>query len=174
MIAALIYLGLAVAACLYFITTGGPGRRKQIASSKFIATINNLLPQTQCGECGYTGCKPYAAAIALNKDDLNRCPPGEAHTVRELARLTGKPALPPANTHTPNRVAFIEEELCIGCVKCIQACPVDAIIGAAKQMHGVIPQYCTGCELCVAPCPVDCIVMKPARAKAASRPALLI
>jgi Na+-translocating ferredoxin:NAD+ oxidoreductase subunit B len=126
--------------------------------------INTILPQTQCGQCGYKGCKPYAEAIALGQADINQCPPGGEEGIIELAALLGlqaKPLNPEFGAHKPKQVAFIVEEDCIGCVKCIAACPVDAILGAAKLMHTVISVECTGCELCVAPCPVDCIIMKP-------------
>jgi Na+-translocating ferredoxin:NAD+ oxidoreductase subunit B len=129
-----------------------------------IDQINAILPQTQCGQCGYKGCKPYAEAIALGQADINQCPPGGEEGILDLAKLLGftaKPLNPAFGEHKPKQVAFIVEEDCIGCVKCIAACPVDAILGAAKLMHTVIASECTGCELCVAPCPVDCIVMKP-------------
>jgi electron transport complex protein RnfB len=129
-----------------------------------IDQINAILPQTQCGQCGYKGCRPYAEAIALGQADINQCPPGGGEGILELARLLGlkaKPLNPEFGAQKPKQVAFIIEEDCIGCVKCIAACPVDAILGAAKLMHTVIAAECTGCELCVAPCPVDCIVMKP-------------
>lgn len=129
-----------------------------------IEQINALLPQTQCGQCSYKGCRPYAEAIAEGGADINQCPPGGDEGIADLARLLGV-APKPLNTkfgeHKPKSVAFIIEEDCIGCVKCIAACPVDAILGAAKCMHTVIASECTGCELCIAPCPVDCIVMKP-------------
>jgi electron transport complex protein RnfB len=126
--------------------------------------IDRLLPQTQCGQCGYPGCKPYAAAIANGEADINQCPPGGDAGVQALARLLGREAKPlnPANgVEKPKVVALIREPECIGCTKCIQACPVDAIVGASKSMHVVIADLCTGCELCVPPCPVDCIDLIP-------------
>ena len=126
--------------------------------------IEDLLPQTQCTKCGYPACRPYAEAIAEGAANYNQCPPGGAEGIARLAALLGKPviALNPVNGSDRERpVAFIDEAACIGCTLCIQACPVDAIAGAAKQMHTVIPELCTGCDLCVAPCPVDCIAMIP-------------
>lgn len=125
-------------------------------------TIDSLLPQTQCGKCGYAGCRPYAVAIARSKADINQCPPGGHNTIRQLALLLGreiKPLDSAFGKSGPKTVAFIDENTCIGCVKCIRACPVDAIIGAPQQMHTVIASLCTGCELCIPPCPVDCISM---------------
>ena len=126
--------------------------------------IDALLPQTQCTKCGYSGCLPYARAIAAGEADINQCPPGGAAGVRKLAALLGRDAKPlnPANgTEQRRTVARIDEARCIGCTLCIQACPVDAIVGAAKRMHTVIAELCTGCDLCVPPCPVDCIDMLP-------------
>ena len=124
--------------------------------------INNILPQTQCGQCGYPGCRPYAEAIA-NGEAINKCPPGGESGVQALADLLDLEPLPLDEEHGEAKkvttVAFIREDECIGCTKCIQACPVDAILGAAKQMHTVISSECTGCDLCVEPCPVDCIDM---------------
>ena len=129
-----------------------------------IAAIDRLLPQTQCGQCGYPGCLPYAAAIASGDADINQCPPGGTLGVRKLADLLGrapKPLNPEHGIEKSKVVALIVEEDCIGCTKCIQACPVDAIVGAPKRMHTVIADLCTGCELCLPPCPVDCIVLIP-------------
>jgi len=129
--------------------------------SSFSDQINALLPQTQCTKCGFQDCLPYAEAIA-DGEAINRCPPGGPETIQRLAALTGQAlqALnPEVGIHTPMRLAVIREDECIGCTKCIQACPVDAIVGAAKLMHSVIAQHCTGCDLCVEPCPVDCIDM---------------
>lgn len=126
--------------------------------------IEDLLPQTQCTKCGYAGCRPYAEAIASGEAEINQCPPGGIEGVARLAGLLGRKVIPinPANgIERPRPVAFIDESLCIGCTLCIQACPVDAIMGAAKQMHTILPSLCTGCDLCVAPCPVDCITMMP-------------
>lgn len=126
--------------------------------------IEDLLPQTQCTKCGYPACRPYAEAIADGRASYNQCPPGGAEGVARIAALLGKPVIPINATHGEERerpVAVIDEAACIGCTLCIQACPVDAIVGAAKQMHTVVPALCTGCDLCVAPCPVDCISMLP-------------
>lgn len=125
-----------------------------------IEAIDALLPQTQCGKCGHPGCKPYAAGIA-NGEAINKCPPGGTATIHALARLLEVPELPLELPAVPPQIALIREAECIGCTKCIQACPVDAIVGAAKLMHTVITAECTGCELCVAPCPVDCIDILP-------------
>ncbi|HEX7325814.1 MAG TPA: RnfABCDGE type electron transport complex subunit B [Rhodanobacteraceae bacterium] len=132
------------------------------AARALVDRIDAALPQTQCGRCGYAGCRPYAEAIARGEAPINRCPPGGMEGVRTLARITGQPVLaldPACGEPTPARVAVIDEDACIGCTKCIQACPVDAIVGASKLMHTVIADLCTGCGLCVAPCPVDCIAM---------------
>ncbi len=126
-----------------------------------IDQIDAILPQTQCRQCGHPGCLPYAEAIA-NGEAINHCPPGGQATVQALADLLNLEAIPLDGNHsnkTVKRVAIIHEDECIGCTKCIQACPVDAILGAAKQMHTVISDECTGCDLCINPCPVDCINM---------------
>jgi Na+-translocating ferredoxin:NAD+ oxidoreductase subunit B len=127
-----------------------------------IQRIDALLPQTQCGKCGHDGCRPYAEGLAMG-EAINKCPPGGNETIAALATLLQVPviALDPQSPPGPSQVAFIREAECIGCTKCIQACPVDAIVGAAKLMHTVIAHECTGCDLCVAPCPVDCIDLLP-------------
>jgi electron transport complex protein RnfB len=126
--------------------------------------IDALLPQTQCEQCGFHGCRPYAEAIARGEAPINQCPPGGAAGIAKLAQLLGCEA-PPLNpdhgVEKPRTLARVVEADCIGCTKCIQACPVDAIVGAAKLMHTVIANDCTGCELCVPACPVDCIVLEP-------------
>lgn len=127
-----------------------------------IQRIDALLPQTQCGKCGHPGCKPYAEGIA-DGEPINKCPPGGDETIAALAELLKVPVLELdiSRGSAPPQVAYIREAECIGCTKCIQACPIDAIVGAAKLMHTVIIDECTGCDLCVAPCPVDCIEMHP-------------
>jgi len=125
--------------------------------------IEDLLPQTQCTKCGFTGCKPYAEAIANNEANYNQCPPGGIQGIEKIASLLNKPiiALNPMNGSERKRsVAVIDENICIGCTLCIQACPVDAIVGSAKNLHNVLNDWCTGCDLCVSPCPVDCISMQ--------------
>jgi electron transport complex protein RnfB len=122
--------------------------------------INRLLPQTQCRQCDFAGCRPYAEAIAEGKADINQCPPGGDAGIRALAVLLGvdtKPLNIEHGVHKPDSTVIIREAECIGCTKCIQACPVDAIIGASKMMHTVLADLCTGCNLCIPPCPVDCI-----------------
>ena len=134
-----------------------------LKADTLVLQIDALLPQTQCTKCGYSGCKPYARAIANGEADINQCPPGGAAGVHALADLLGlayKPLNPDHGLPQPKAVAFIDESACIGCTLCIQACPVDAILGAAKQMHTVITAECTGCDLCLPPCPVDCITME--------------
>lgn len=126
--------------------------------------IDAILPQTQCTKCGYDGCRPYAEALAKGEADINQCPPGGDAGIHLLAGLLDRPYKPLDPSHgveQPRLVAYIDEPICIGCTLCIQACPVDAIVGAAKQMHTVVPELCSGCDLCVAPCPVDCISMQP-------------
>lgn len=128
--------------------------------------IDRLLPQTQCGQCGFAGCRPYAEALARADAgvDIDRCPPGGDAGARALAALLGRAPKPydrARGEHKRPQVVWIDEALCIGCTKCIAACPVDAIVGAPKRMHTVLADECTGCELCLAPCPVDCIHVRP-------------
>jgi electron transport complex protein RnfB len=140
-----------------------------------VAQIDALLPQTQCTRCGYSGCRPYAAAIADGEAQINQCPPGGAATIQALASMLGREfvALNPANgVEAPARVALIDESRCIGCARCLAPCPVDAIVGAPKLMHTVLQDRCTGCELCIAPCPVDCIEMRPPARPVVNQPAL--
>jgi electron transport complex protein RnfB len=130
-------------------------------SGKLVDQVNELLPQTQCAQCGYPGCRPYAEAIVNDGTAINLCPPGGDDTIRRLATTLGKEVLPLAEQPLAARaVAVIDETLCIGCTHCRTACPVDAIVGAHQLMHTIIEAECTGCELCVAPCPVDCISMR--------------
>lgn len=156
---AFVLLSLALGALL-----GWAAQRFRVDEDPVAERINALLPQTQCGQCTYPGCRPYAEAIAAGEADINQCPPGGDAGVRALAELLGREPKPLNAEHGVEqapRVAFILEEFCIGCVKCIQACPVDAIVGAPKRMHTVIAELCTGCDLCLPPCPVDCIEMRP-------------
>lgn len=149
-------LGLVFGAILGFASV-----KFKVEGDPIVDQINDILPQTQCGQCGYPGCKPYAEAIA-NGDEINKCPPGGEAGVKALADLLGREVIPldeERGEEKPPRVAYIREDECIGCTKCIQACPVDAILGAPKLMHTVIIDECTGCDLCVEPCPVDCIDM---------------
>lgn len=136
----------------------------RVERDPMVEKINALLPQTQCGQCGYPGCRPYAQALANNEADINQCPPGGERCIRSLAELLGrefKPLDSERGEEKPPTVALIDEARCIGCAICIQACPVDAIVGTAQMMHTVIAVECTGCELCIQPCPVDCIDMIP-------------
>jgi len=150
-------------AVVFGVILGYASVRFRVEGNPIVDQIDALLPQTQCGQCGYPGCRPYAEAIA-NGDAINKCPPGGQGTIEALADLLDVEAVPLDAEHGEEqvkKVAFIREDECIGCTKCIQACPVDAILGAAKQMHTVIVDECTGCDLCVEPCPVDCIDMIP-------------
>jgi len=153
---ALLGLGITFGAILGFASI-----RFRTEGNPLADQINQILPQTQCGQCGYPGCKPYAEAIAEG-DVINKCPPGGQETIDALADLLDVESMPLDAEHGEEKapkVAFIREAECIGCTKCIQACPVDAILGAAKVMHTVIADECTGCDLCLDPCPVDCIDM---------------
>ena len=133
----------------------------KVEGNPLVEKIEAILPQTQCGQCGYPGCKPYAEAIAEGEAEINLCPPGGQEGVRKLADLLGREVKPLDAEEKPKQVALIDEQTCIGCTLCIQACPVDAIVGAAKQMHTIVAVQCTGCELCLPPCPVNCIAMVP-------------
>ncbi|MEL0169072.1 MAG: electron transport complex subunit RsxB [Pseudomonadaceae bacterium] len=158
--AIVVLLGLAL---IFGAVLGFAAVRFKVDGDPIVDQINDLLPQTQCGQCGHPGCRPYAEGIA-NGEPINKCPPGGESTIQALADLLDVEALPLDSEHgeeKPRMVAYIREAECIGCTKCIQACPVDAILGAAKQMHTVISDECTGCDLCVEPCPVDCIDMLP-------------
>jgi electron transport complex protein RnfB len=152
-------IGIALGAVLGFSSV-----KFRVIGNPMVEKIDAILPQTQCGQCGFPGCHPYATAIANKEADINLCPPGGEENIHKLAELLGvefKPFGEHAVQPKPKSVALIDENVCIGCTLCLQACPVDAIAGAAKQMHTVIAQECTGCELCIAPCPVDCIAMVP-------------
>ena len=141
--------------------------RFKVEGNPIVDQVDALLPQTQCGQCGYPGCRPYAEAIANGEAPINQCPPGGQNTVVALADLLDTEVIPldeekAAGSEIP-LVALIDEQTCIGCTLCIQACPVDAILGSAKHMHTIIADECTGCELCLPPCPVDCIDMVPVK-----------
>lgn len=151
-------LALGGLAALLGLVLGFASVRFRVEEDPVVERIDALLPQTQCGQCGYPGCRPYAEAVA-NGDSINKCIPGGESTIAELADLLGREPEPLDGEAAPPKVAVIREDECIGCTKCIQACPVDAILGAAKHMHTVIESECTGCDLCVDPCPVDCIDM---------------
>ncbi len=158
---------LAVAAPLALVlgaALGWAATRLRPDSGSLVARIDALLPQTQCGQCRYPGCRPYAEAIAGGEAGTDQCPPGGDHTARALADLLGReprPVNPEFGAVAAAGVAQVDEDLCIGCALCLPACPVDAIIGAPRFMHTVIETQCTGCGLCVPPCPVDCIEMRP-------------
>ena len=158
-------IAIAVALAVAFgLLLGYAAARFRVQGDPVADRIEAVLPQTQCGQCGYPGCRPYAEAIAAGAADINQCPPGGEAGVRALAELLGrepKPLNPDNGSEKPKLLAFIREDECIGCTKCIQACPVDAIIGAPKLMHTVVADLCTGCELCLPPCPVDCIDLEP-------------
>jgi electron transport complex protein RnfB len=159
-VTALVVLSLIFGAILGFAAV-----RFKVEGNPVVEQIDALLPQTQCGQCSYPGCRPYAEAIASGEESINKCPPGGESTIAAIADLLGVDPEPLDAEHGTEKetamVAVIREEECIGCTKCIQACPVDAILGAAKQMHTVIADECTGCDLCLDPCPVDCIDMVP-------------
>ncbi|MDH3871177.1 MAG: electron transport complex subunit RsxB [Gammaproteobacteria bacterium] len=164
MLTALLTLG--ALATLIGLVLGYAAIRFRVESDPVVIQIDKLLPQTQCGQCTYPGCRPYAEAIATGEADINQCPPGGESTIQALADLLGldpKPLNPEHGEHSEKTVVVIDEQVCIGCTLCIQACPVDAILGAPKQMHTVIEAECTGCDLCIPPCPVECIDIVPVR-----------
>jgi len=151
-------------AIVFGLLLGYAAIRFKVEGDPVVDKIDAILPQTQCGQCTYPGCRPYAEAIAKGEAEINQCPPGGEATIQALADLLGRDPLPLNEEHGEHKgktVVQILEEQCIGCTLCIQACPVDAIVGAAKQMHTVIEDECTGCNLCIPPCPVDCIVIVP-------------
>ncbi|MDA1108056.1 MAG: electron transport complex subunit RsxB [Proteobacteria bacterium] len=160
-------IALTALAAVFGLVLGFAAIHFKVQGNPLADKIDALLPQTQCGQCSYAGCRPYAEAIAKGEADINQCPPGGETTILALAQLLGRDPKPLNAEHgmvKPKMLAVIDEQLCIGCTLCIQACPVDAILGAAKQMHTVIAGECTGCELCLPPCPVDCIRMVPVQA----------
>jgi electron transport complex protein RnfB len=160
-------LALCALAAVFGLVLGYAAIRYKVEGDPLVDKIDALLPQTQCGQCTYPGCRPYAQAIANGEADINQCPPGGETTIIALADLLGRDPKPLNPEHGVEEdvktVAVIDENICIGCTLCIQACPVDAILGAAKQMHTVIAAECTGCDLCLPPCPVDCIEMVPVK-----------
>jgi electron transport complex protein RnfB len=154
-------LTIAALAAIAGLLLGFASRRLPPGQSDLAERVNGLLPQTQCAQCGYPGCRPYASAIVEDGAPINLCPPGGDDTVLRLAELLGRDPLPLATASPGGRaVAVIDEDACIGCTHCRSACPVDAIVGAHQRMHTVIRDECTGCELCIAPCPVDCISLR--------------
>ena len=157
-------LVIAALAIIFGLILGFAAVRFKVEGDPVVDKIDAILPQTQCGQCTYPGCRPYAQAIANGEADINQCPPGGEAVIQELADLLGvdpKPLNEEHGEHTEKTVVYIDEQVCIGCTLCIQACPVDAIVGAAKLMHTVIEKECTGCDLCIPVCPVDCIYVKP-------------
>lgn len=156
-------LALATLAILFGMLLGYAAIRFKVDSDPIVDKVDALLPQTQCGQCGFPGCRPYAEAITSGQADINRCPPGGEAVIHALSDLLGVDPKPLDGEAKGKQVAVIDEQTCIGCTLCLQACPVDAILGAAKQMHTIIGKECTGCELCLPPCPVDCIAMVPVK-----------
>jgi electron transport complex protein RnfB len=153
---------IALLAAAFGLLLGYSAIRFHIEGDPVAEQVDSLLPQTQCGQCGYPGCKPYAEAVAREDEAINKCVPGGEATMLAIADLLGRePQALEEGAEKPKAAAVIDEEECIGCTLCLQACPVDAILGAAKQLHAVIASECTGCELCLKPCPVECIHMVP-------------
>ena len=157
LLAILVMVGLGI---LIGAVLGWAAVKFKVEGDPLVEKIDVVLPQTQCGQCGYPGCKPYATAIAAGEADINMCPPGGEEGVKKLAELLGVEPKDLTAEPRAKAVALIDENTCIGCTLCIQACPVDAILGSAKHVHSIISSECTGCELCLAPCPVDCITME--------------
>ena len=153
-------LVMALGAVILGAALGYASIKFKVEGNPLVEKIEAILSQTQCGQCGFPGCKPYAEAIAEGEVDINLCPPGGIEGVRKLADLLGREVKPLEVEEKPKQIAIIDEQTCIGCTLCIQACPVDAIVGAAKQMHTIVESLCTGCELCIKPCPVECIRME--------------
>ena len=159
-------LAIAALSTSFGLLLGYSAIRFKVEGDPLADQIDAILPQTQCGQCGFAGCRPYAEAIAAGEAKINRCPPGGETGMLALADLLGKEPVPLEDEGAASKVksiAHIRENECIGCTLCIQSCPVDAIVGAAKQMHTVIASQCTGCELCLPPCPVECIEMVPVK-----------
>jgi len=157
---------MAALAILIGLILGVAAIKYKVDEDPLVDKIDAILPQTQCGQCGYPGCKPYATAVASGEAGINQCVPGGDECIHKLADLLGRDYVPMDGELAkpkPKSLAVIDENTCIGCTLCIQACPVDAIVGSAKHLHTVIAQECTGCELCVAPCPVDCIDIVPVK-----------
>lgn len=160
----LAFLSICLLFAVFGLVLGYSSLRFKVVGDPLAEKIDAILPQIQCGQCNFPGCRPYAVAIAKGEADINQCPPGGEDCVKALADLLGveaKPVDAASAQEQAGHVAVIDEEKCIGCTFCIQACPVDAILGASKFMHTVIAQECTGCGLCLPPCPVDCIRMEP-------------
>ena len=159
-------IAFSVLGIVFGLLLGYAAVRFKVESNPLVDNIDAILPQTQCGQCSYAGCRPYAEAIANNEADINQCPPGGESTIASLATLLDreeKPLNPENGCVSVKTIAVIDEQTCIGCTLCIQVCPVDAILGATKLMHTVIESECTGCDLCLPPCPVDCIEMVPVK-----------
>ncbi len=155
-----IFVGLAL---VFGLLLGYAAIRFKVEGDPLVDEIDKILPQTQCGQCTYPGCRPYAEAVAKGEADINLCIPGGTDTMMRIAEITGQEPkeMEEETPPSPKKTAFIDEDVCIGCVLCIKACPVDAIVGATKLMHTVIQSECTGCDKCVPVCPVDCIEMRP-------------
>ncbi len=159
-------VAISLLALFFGLLLGYSNIRFHVEEDPIAEKVNDLLPQSQCGQCGYPGCLPYAEAVAKGEAPINMCPPGGESTMLSLSELLGVEPMPMdavAEEDAGRKVAVIDEQVCIGCTVCIKACPVDAILGATKQMHTVISEECTGCEKCMEPCPVDCITMEKER-----------